>query len=65
MSRRRKIFAQPAQAEAAPQPQASAIPAWRDLHWKKQVKLAQDMGADVVTALEARDWLETHHGDSR
>lgn len=31
---------------------------WRDLHWKRQVKLAQDMGADVKTALEARAWLE-------
>lgn len=61
--RRRTIFAQPAHDAPAPQPVPAQIPAWKDLHWKKQVKLARDMGADVATALEARDWLETHHGD--
>lgn len=57
MSRRRKIFAQPVYVQAAPQEREN----WRDMHWKRQVKLAQDMGADIVTALEARDWLETHY----
>lgn len=35
---------------------------WRDLHWKQQVRLAQDMGADVTTTAEARAFLESEHG---
>lgn len=35
---------------------------WRDLHWKQQVKIAQDMGADVTTTAEARAFLEAEHG---
>ena len=35
---------------------------WRAMHWKQQVKLAQDMGADVTTTAEARAWLEANAG---
>ena len=53
--------------EAAPAEPVEAVkdaePAsWRDLHWKQQVKLAQDMGADVTTTAEARAFLEAEHG---
>ena len=50
--------------EAAPvEAVKDAEPAsWRDLHWKQQVKLAQDMGADVTTTAEARAFLEAEHG---
>lgn len=37
-------------------------PDWRAMHWKQQVKLARDMGADVTTTAEARAWLEANAG---
>lgn len=58
--RRRMIFAQPDQAEADTPPAIAHKPDWQSLHWKRQVKLARDMGADVASAIEARSWLEGH-----
>lgn len=37
-------------------------PDWRAMHWKQQVKLAQDMGADVSNVTEARAFLEANAG---
>jgi len=35
---------------------------WQGLHWKQQVRLANDRGADVTTASDARTWLAENAG---
>ena len=43
-------------------PVEPVTPDWRAMHWKQQVKLARDMGADVANVTEARDFLEANAG---
>lgn len=63
MTRRRAIFAQPAEPVSAPvmeRPQRKPMPG----HWKQRVKLAQHLGATVTKDAEARVYLREHgYGD--